>query len=464
MKKFMDDNFLLNTQTAAQLFYNYAENLPVIDYHCHINPEEIAKDKKIENIAEAWLGGDHYKWRLMRAAGVDEEYITGNAAPREKFQKYAQVICRCIGNPVFHWTHLELQRYFGYYGILSEDTAEEVWRLCNEKLQGMTAKSIIKRSNVELICTTDDPADSLEWHAAIAEDKSFDVKVLPAWRPDNAVYIEKSAFGEYFEKLGNVGGAKIKTYSDLLTALSNRMDFFETMGCKTADHGLDYVDYLPASFEKIEEIFKKRLNGGILSETEIRNYKTEILLFLGYEYSKRNWVMQLHYGCKRDNNPVIFEKQGINMGCDCISNYTPSALLADFLGALERKNTLPQTILYSLNPNDNAVIDTIAGCFQGNGTINKIQHGSAWWFNDNIDGMSSHLKSLANGGYLPGFVGMLTDSRSFLSYPRHEYFRRILCNFIGDLVENGEYPADMNLLSKIVSDISYNNVKSYFNF
>ncbi|MDR1754295.1 MAG: glucuronate isomerase [Eubacterium sp.] len=466
MKEFMNENFMLNTDVAVKLFHGCAKTLPIIDYHCHINPAEIANDKKFENITSVWLGGDHYKWRLMRAAGVDEKYITGDGSDREKFQKYAETISRCIGNPVFHWTHLELQRYFGYHGVLSGETAEEVWSLCNDKLKSpdMSVKNLIKKSNVRVICTTDDPVDTLEWHKSIAEDKSFDVRVLPAWRPDKIMNAENPEFIDYIEKLSEKSGIDIKNLGDLKSAVKNRMEFFASMGCCVSDHALEYVDYLPASDEEINEILTKRLKGGEISELEIRRYKTAFMLFCAREYSKMGWVMQLHYGCKRNNNPLQFEILGPDTGYDCINNYAPSSLMADFLGSLSKERALPKTIIYSLNPNDNAAIDTIAGCFQDGSCVNKIQHGSAWWFNDHNSGMREQMISLANEGFLAGFVGMLTDSRSFLSYPRHEYFRRILCNLIGEWVENGEYPDDMSKLSKIVSDISYYNTKNYFGF
>ncbi len=466
MMQFMDSEFLLTTEYARKLFHGYAENQPIIDYHCHINPKEIAEDRRFENITQVWLGGDHYKWRLMRSAGVDEKYITGDASDREKFQKWAETIAYAIGNPLYHWSHLELQRYFGYTGTLNGDTAEEVWQLCNSKLAGedMSVRNIIKKSNVKIICTTDDPIDSLEWHKVIAADKSFDVKVIPAWRPDKAKNIEKPDFTDYIAKLAEVSGISIATFADLCKALSARMDFFGEMGCKETDHALEYVSYVPADAAEIEKIFAKRLSGSALTADEILKYKTAFMLFTGRENTKRGWVMQLHYGCKRDNNGVMFDKLGPDTGFDCIDNYAPSSQLADFLNALSKEGSLPKTIIYSLNPNDNQAIDTILGCFQSPEAKGKIQHGSAWWFNDHKQGMRDQLISLANLGYLAGFVGMLTDSRSFLSYTRHEYFRRILCGLFGEWVENGEFPADEKILGKIVSDISYNNAEKYFNF
>ncbi|MGN0552026.1 MAG: glucuronate isomerase [Oscillospiraceae bacterium] len=466
MKKFMDKDFLLTTPAAKTLFHDYAAKQPIIDYHCHINPREIAEDRRFDNITQVWLGGDHYKWRLMRSAGVDEKYITGDASDREKFQKWAEVVGKAVGNPLLHWSHLELQRYFGYDGVLNGNTAEEVWQLCNKKLAepGMSVRGLIKQSGVEVICTTDDPADSLEWHKKLAEDSSFDTKVYPAWRPDKAMNIEKPEFTSYIAKLAEVSGVKINSFADLKAALCARMDFFGEMNCRVSDHALEYVYFSPISEEKTEEIFSKRMNGEAVSAAEAESYKTMFMLFCGREYSRRGWVMQLHYGTKRDNNTKQYEKLGPDTGYDCINNYAPSSLTADFLNALECENALPKTIIYSLNPNDNQAIDTILGCFQSSEAVGKIQHGSAWWFNDHKTGMRDQLISLGNLGYLAGFVGMLTDSRSFLSYPRHEYFRRILCGFFGELVENGEYPDDMAALGEIVSDISYGNAKKYFNF
>lgn len=466
MKPFMDKDFLLSTETAKKLYHNYAEVMPILDYHCHLNPQEIAEDRHFGNITEVWLGGDHYKWRQMRSNGVEEYYITGDAPAREKFQKWAETLEKLIGNPLYHWSHLELQRYFGYTGHLCADTAEEVWNLCNEKLAqpDMSARELIKRSGVTLVCTTDDPVDSLEWHEKIKADETFDVQVLPAWRPDKAANIEKPTFADYVAKLSEVSGVSIKSFADLKKAIVNRMEYFNERGCSVSDHGLDYVMYAPASDEEIEEIFAKRLAGGEVSACEAAKYKTAFMIFVGKEYHRLNWVMQLHYGCKRDNNGLMFKKLGPDTGFDCISNYTPADQLADFLNALVSTDELPKTILYSLNPVDNAAIGTIIGCFQDSAAIGKIQQGSAWWFNDNKTGMIEQMISLANLGILSNFVGMLTDSRSFLSYPRHEYFRRILCELIGGWVENGEYPDDEKALEKIIKGISYNNAVRYFGF
>lgn len=466
MKQFMDENFLLGTECARNLYHNYAEHMPILDYHCHINPQEIAENRQFSNITEVWLGGDHYKWRQMRSNGVDEYYITGNAPDREKFQKWAETLEKLIGNPLYHWSHLELKRYFGYQGHLNSKTAEEVWQLCNEKLATpeMSVRGLIRQSGVTLICTTDDPADSLVWHQKIKEDDTFDIQVLPAWRPDKATNVEAAIFPDYIRQLGEVWGGKIRTFKDLKEAILGRMDYFDQRGCLVSDHGLDYVMYVPASEEEIEEIFQKGLAGEPLTFVEIAKYKTAFMLFLGRQYHRLGWVMQLHYGCKRNNNGLQFTKLGPDTGFDCINNYAPADQLTNFLDNLARTDELPKTILYSLNPNDNAVIGTVIGCFQDSSAAGKLQQGAAWWFNDHKTGMTEQMTSLANLGMLSNFVGMLTDSRSFLSYTRHEYFRRILCNLIGGWVENGEYPYDEQALEKIIKGICYNNAISYFGF
>ncbi len=466
MKPFMDESFLLSNEAAKKLYFDYAKDMPIIDYHCHINPQEIYEDRQFENITQVWLGGDHYKWRFMRSCGVDESYITGDAPDQEKFRKWAECLGKAIGNPLYHWSHLELRKYFGYTGALNKNTADEVWELCNRKLAdpSMSVRNIIRQSNVRLICTTDDPADSLIWHKKLSEDNSFDVQVLPAWRPDKAMNLEKPTYLEYLDTLAQVSGVRIASFTNLCHALSLRMDFFASMGCCVSDHGLEYVMYAPASDQEIEEIFAKRLAGGSITRQEEMKFKTAFLLFVGAEYAKRNWVMQLHYGCKRDNNTRMFDLLGPDTGYDCIGTGAPADQLADYLNALNKSNALPKTILYSLNPNDNAAIGTILGCFQDSTAISKIQHGSAWWFNDHKTGMQEQLTSLANLGNLSGFVGMLTDSRSFLSYTRHDYFRRILCNLIGSWVENGEFPADYETLKEIVEGICYENAVKYFGF
>ncbi|MDL2250076.1 glucuronate isomerase [Lachnospiraceae bacterium OttesenSCG-928-J05] len=466
MKQFMDNDFLLNNEMAKMLYHQVAEKAPILDYHCHINPKEIAEDKKFANITQVWLYGDHYKWRQMRSNGVDERYITGDASEFEKFEKWAETLEKAIGNPLYHWSHLELQRYFDYHGVLNKETAKEVWELCNQKLSedDMSVRNIIRNSHVTHICTTDDPADDLHWHQMLAEDPDFTVKVLPAWRPDKAMNIEKPSYKEYLETLGEATGLTITSFADLKAALINRMDYFDARGCKASDHALEYVMCASYTEAEIEEIFAKRMKDTPLSQEEELQFKTAFMTFVGREYHERNWVMQLHYGCKRDNNTLLFNKLGPDTGFDCINNYAPSAEMANFLNGLNMTDELPKTIIYSLNPSDNEVIDTIIGCFQDEKTVGKIQHGSAWWFNDHKKGMTDQLVSLANLGLLSNFIGMLTDSRSFLSYTRHEYFRRILCNLIGTWVEDGEYPADRKVLDGIVRDISYDNALKYFDF
>ena len=466
MKAFMDQDFLLETETARKLYHDYAAKMPVLDYHCHISPKEIAEDRKFENITQVWLGGDHYKWRQMRSNGVEEKYITGDASDREKFQKWAETLEKAIGNPLYHWSHLELQRYFGYYGALNGETAEEVWNLCNAKLQedGMSARNLIRQSNVTLICTTDDPVDTLEWHDQIAVDESFEVQVLPTWRPEKAMSLSRQDYLEYMDKLSEVSGVKVESFATLMDALRVRLDNFVKRGCRISDHSLEYVMYVPASDEEIEAIFAKRLAGKAISHEEEFQFKTAMMVALGKEYHKKDMAMQIHFGVKRDNNGMIFRNLGPDAGIDCIDNYAPSAQMADYLNALAVTDELPKTILYSLNPTDNAAIGTIIGCFQDSSAVGKIQQGSAWWFNDHKKGMIDQMTSLASLGLLGNFIGMLTDSRSFLSYTRHEYFRRIMCNLIGGWVENGEYPNDEKVLGRMVQDISYNNAVRYFGF
>ncbi len=465
MKAFMDKDFLLSTDSAKVLFHDYAETMPILDYHCHINPQEIAEDRKFDNITQVWLGGDHYKWRQMRSNGVDEKYITGDASDREKFQKWAETLSKLIGNPLYHWSHLELQRYFGYTGYLNGDTAEEVWNLCNEQLQSKwSVRSLIKASNVTLICTTDDPIDTLEWHEKIAADTSFDVQVLPAWRPDKAMNVEKPDYADYIKKLSDVSGVAVKDFASLKEALKVRMDYFAKRGCNVSDHALEYVMYVPADDAELDAIVTKGLSGQAVSKEEELKFKTAFMLFVAKEYNRMDWGMQLHYGCKRDNNAFMYQQLGADTGFDCINNYAPSAQMADFLNALSATNEIPRTIIYSLNPNDDASIGTIIGCFQDTSAAGKIQHGSAWWFNDHKVGMTNQMTSLANLGCLGNFIGMLTDSRSFLSYTRHEYFRRIMCELIGGWVENGEYPDDKKALESIIKGICYDNAVKYFKF
>ena len=465
MKAFLDDDFLLTTPTARRL-YQVARSMPILDYHCHLDPKEIAQDRRFENITQVWLGGDHYKWRLMRANGVDEAYITGDAPNREKFQKWAETLELAIGNPLYHWSHLELRRYFGYEGVLNGDTAQEVWELCNQKLQepAMSARSLIANSGVTLVCTTDDPADSLEWHQQLAQDSSFPVKVLPAWRPDAAMGLERPEYLDYLQRLGQAAGVEIRTYGDLKEALLSRMNFFDKMGCRASDHALTVAVCQPASEEELERVFQKRLEGEPLTQEELAAFQTGFLRFVAGEYKRLGWVMQLHYGCRRNNNTRMFHKLGRDTGYDAVLQGTPSLEVAAFLDLLASQDALPRMVLYSLNPNDDEGLNSVIGCFQDGTPLGRIQQGSAWWFNDHKAGMVKQLTAFANGGLLGNFIGMLTDSRSFLSYPRHEYFRRILCELLGAWVENGEYPADWKALEKMVRGVCYNNAVEFFGF
>ena len=464
MTRFLDKNFLLTTKTARKLYAEHAANLPIIDYHCHVSPREIYEDKRFENITELWLGGDHYKWRLMRSNGVDEYYITGNAAPYEKFKKFAELLPLAIGNPMYHWCHLELKNYFGYEGILGGSTADEVWELCNQKLRDdrMSVRGIIKQSNVVFIGTTDDPIDSLEYHALLAKDESFDTVVAPSFRPDKAFNIDKDGWKEYIATLSEVSGVEIRDLATLKEALGRRIEFFAQNGCRASDHGLDRMVYAEASEESINRLIERGLSGEKIGADEAEALKTELLVFCAGEYYRLGWVMQLHYNCIRNPNTKMLAALGPDTGFDCIGPDNGSRKLASLLDRLNGDGNLPKTIICSLDASDNAFIDTLIGAFQGTECCGKLQHGSAWWFNDNKQGMRDQLVSLANLSLLGNFVGMLTDSRSFLSYTRHEYFRRILCGLIGEWVENGEYPSDVASLAEIIEGICYKNAKNYF--
>lgn len=464
MKKFMDEDFLLNNETAVKLFHDYASKSPIFDFHCHLNPKDIYEDIRFKNITEVWLYGDHYKWRLMRSNGVDERYITGDADDYSKFLEFAKTIPMAIGNPVYHWTHLELQRYFGINELLNEKTAPMIWEKVNSMLNSseFSVRNIIKKSNVKILCTTDDPTDSLEYHKLLKEDDSFNVKVLPAFRPDKGINIDKDDFKDWVKKLSEVCGKAIESYDDYLDALNSRLEFFDSYGCRLSDHALDFVAYEESTKEEVDEIFKKALKGEKLSQIEVDKYKTSVLQFLGKRYKELGWAMQLHIAALRNTNTRMFKKLGPDTGYDSINDVNIAYPLSKLLDSLESTGSLPKVILYTLNPKDNYVLAALMGSFQGEGIPGKMQFGSAWWFNDNIDGMTEQMKTLANVGLLSKFVGMVTDSRSFLSYPRHEYFRRILCNLIGEWAEKGEVPDDIDLLGKIVQDISFNNAVNYF--
>ena len=466
MKKFMNKDFLLSNETSEKLYHDYSRKMPIIDYHCHINPKEILDNKQFANITQVWLYGDHYKWRAMRTYGIDEKYITGDGSDYEKFLAWAKTISVAIGNPLYHWTHLELKRFFGIDEVLNEKSAPAIWEKVNKMLNSddFKVRQLIKKSNVKVICTTDDPIDSLEYHLALKEDKSFDVKVLPAFRPDKALGINKETFNEWFEKLQKAVNREIRTYDEYLEALKKRVEFFHEVGCRVSDNALDFVPVGNASIEEIRKIFTNALKDEQVSFEDENKFRVYTLKYLGKLYNELNWTMQLHMNCVRDNNSKMLKKLGPDTGFDSLNDTEVAIPLSKLLDALNVEEALPKTIIYSLNSNDNATIGTLIGCFQGDNIKGKIQFGSAWWFNDHKLGMEEQIKSLANLGVLSAFVGMLTDSRSFLSYTRHEYFRRILCNVIGEWVENGELPHDIEALGKIVEDISYKNAERYFNF
>ncbi len=460
----MDENFLLQNDTAVNLYHTYAKDMPIMDYHCHLSPQEIWEDKEFKNITEVWLGGDHYKWRAMRLNGIPEKNITGDGSDYDKFVAYAQTLSRCIGNPLYHWTHLELQRYFDVYEILSEETAPEIWEKCNAVITSgeFSARRLIEKSNVRMIGTTDDPVDSLEYHKKIKDENKLSTKVLPTFRPDKGVEIGQQGFKDWIKSLEGVVGKEINEYSEFLEALEERVNFFHANGCRMADHGITSVPYVTATLAEIEPIFARAVVGREITQEEELQYKTYTLQFLAKIYSKLGWVMQIHMGPLRNNSTKMFNQLGADIGLDSMNDDQIAKPLSKFLDSLEVTDELPKTILYSLNPVHNYVLGTMLGNFSTDSQRGKIQFGSGWWFNDQKDGMIDQMKTLGNLGILGNFVGMLTDSRSFLSYTRHEYFRRILCNLIGEWVENGEFPSDEKLLSTLVKDISYNNAEAYF--
>jgi glucuronate isomerase len=474
MKKFMDKDFLLKTGTARRLYHEAAAGEPIFDYHCHLKPREIAEDRRFPDLAYLWLGenrqGDHYKWRVMRANGINEKLITGDAEPWDKFLAWAETMPALIGNPLYHWTHLELQRYFDIYEILNKDSAKAIWEGANEKLQRdpeFSVSGILKKFDVYMLGTTDDPADSLEWHEKIRRDGRTSAKVLPSFRPDRVLNIEKPDFAVYIAALGKVAGRTISTIEDLLGVLKDRIAFFDSLGCLASDHGLEYLPWAvmgsgEGSWEKaLDGVFSAAMNGRVPGAGEIESWKAFILTRLAAEYCDRGWAMQIHLSAIRGINSRALEEMGPEIGHDSVHDHPVSAKLSQFLDYLESAGKLPKTILYSLNPKDFYPLATIMGSFQGS-VPGKMQLGSAWWFLDHKDGMEDQMKLLANVGLLSRFVGMLTDSRSFLSYPRHEYFRRILCNILGDWAEAGEIPTDFELLEAMVRDISFRNAQRYF--
>jgi glucuronate isomerase len=464
MKKFMDEDFLLSTDVAKELYHGYACKMPIFDYHCHLPAIEIAQDKEYENITQMWLYHDHYKWRAMRGFGIDEKYVTGDASDFEKFLEFAKMMPYLIGNPIYHWSHLELKRYFGVEDTLSEKTAKDIWKKCNNKIaeNKLTARKLIQISNVVYIGTTDDPIDDLRYHKEINEDIKFECKVRPTFRPDKALKIQNKDFCDYVKLLGKSENIEIINYEQLIAVLEKKLDLFVNNGCNITDHSLERVYFEYTTKEEVENIFVKVLAGEEITTKEVHKYMTYTLICLGQMYSERNMVMQLHIGALRNNNTRMFDLVGADAGFDSIDDGEIAYSLSRILDSLDIENKLPKTILYCLNPKDNEVLGTMIGNFQGGDIVGKIQFGSGWWFNDQKDGMETQLIALSQLGLVSKFVGMLTDSRSFLSFTRHEYFRRILCNYLGKLVENGEYPHDLEMLGNIVEDICYNNAKKYF--
>ncbi len=466
MKAFMDENFLLETATAQDLFHNHAAKMPIIDYHCHLVPQMVAEDHQFRSITELWLGGDHYKWRAMRTNGVAEQYCTGTSTSDwEKFEKWAETVPYTFRNPLYHWTHLELKTAFGITKLLSPATAREIYDECNEKLKQpeYSARGLMRHYHVECVCTTDDPIDDLRWHKATRES-GFEIRMIPAWRPDKAMNIEQHGFAEYMARLGEVSGIEVDTFAHMVDALQRRHDFFAANGCKLSDHGVEEFYDEPYTDSQIETIFEKALRGQQLADLEVRQYKHAFLRMCGEMDYEADWTQQYHYGAIRDNNTQMYRLLGPDTGFDSIGEFNTARAMSHFLNELNEKSKLTRTILYTLNPCANEMIATMLGNFQDGVTPGKIQFGSGWWFNDQLDGMTRQMNALSVLGLLSRFVGMLTDSRSFLSYPRHEYFRRLLCNLLGNDVEKGLLPNDHDTLARMVEDISYNNARHYFKF
>lgn len=466
MKQFLDENFLLKTATAQRLYHEYAKDMPIIDYHCHLPPQQIAEDTQFENLTQVWLYGDHYKWRAMRTNGVHESFCTGNKTDWEKFQKWAETVPFTLRNPLYHWTHLELKRYFGINDILNGDTARRIYDECTAKLQTpeYSVRNLLRKMNVSLVCTTDDPVDSLEYHQKIKDD-GFEKPILPAFRPDNAMNVSSAEkFNAYLNKLSAVTNIAISSFDDFLYALQNRHDFFASMGCGVSDHGLEEIYAEDFTGSEIDAIFTKVHGGRELNETEQRKFKSAMLIHFAEWDWEKGWVQQFHLGALRNNNSRMLQTLGPDTGWDSIGDFSQGKALAKFLDKLDSNNKLAKTVLYNLNPADNELMATMIGNFNDGSAAGKIQWGSAWWFLDQRDGMTKQINALSNMGLLSKFIGMLTDSRSFLSFPRHEYFRRILCDLFGDEIENGELPNDVKWVGKVIQDICFNNNRDYFNW
>ncbi len=463
MKEFLSEDFLLGNETAKELYFGVARKLPIVDWHCHIPPKDIAENRQFDNIAQIWLEGDHYKWRAMRQNGVDEKYVTGGAPAREKYDAWASTVPLCIGNPLYHWTHLELARGFGITETFGEKTADEIWEKTNRVIASpdFRAKRIIEKFNVEVIFTTDDPADSLEYHRQLRQDAGFKTRVYPAFRPDASIHIGAPGFAAYMERLGKAAGVRVERFDDLKQALCSRMDFFAKLGCRTSDQSLEKVPFRPEKPEKVDEIFRNAIQGIRPSPEQEEAYQTALMQFLAEEYCAHGWAMELHIGAMRNCNTRMFRAAGPDTGFDAMGDGNFAEKLSRLLDSAAVRGKLPRTVLFSVNPKDTMVLAALAGSFAEE-TAGKVQPGPAWWFNDTRDGMEAQMKAFANLGVFAGFIGMATDSRSLLSYPRHEYFRRILCNLIGTWVENGEYPRDMDALRGIVERVCYGNAMRYF--
>ena len=466
MKTFINEDFLLQSPTARDLYHGYAKNQPIIDYHCHLSPRDIALDRQYRNMSELWLGEDHYKWRAMRINGVPEDLITGNGDEQEKFMAWAGTVAAAAGNPLYHWTHLELKRFFGTDRLFTPQTAQEIWGRCNSQLGTVdfSVRNLIRRANVEVICTTDDPADTLEHHQTIAADATFQTKVLPTFRADRCLQIDNPSWPEWLKKLETAENIKIDSLDALRTLLDRRLGHFQSAGCRVADISLEAVCFVETTDGQAAQIFQRWLGGGQLNSDDICRFKSYMLVFLGQRFARLGWVMQLHIGALRNNNACMFRRLGPDSGFDAIGDFTFIQGISRLMSALEDSGELPKTVLYCLNPRDNEILGALAGCFQGGGVAGKIQVGPGWWFNDQKDGMLRQMTSLASLSLLSRFIGMTTDSRSFLSFTRHEYFRRILCNLVGGWIENGEAPDDLEVMGAMISDICCGNARRYFGF